>query len=278
LKAVFDDLGITPDITFDVDDGAPLFIHRETSDAQIYFLANPLEKTCSVIPEFRVKQNLKPQVWNPVTGEIRALPQYAAGSNKGISVPITMNPLESIFIVFVDNHGAGKGDDNFSPAEIVADITHGPWTISFDPSRGGPDTPVVCDSLFDWTTHPDYNISHYSGNAVYTTVFDLDSEPEGDILLDLGHVMVMGKVRVNGMETGGVWTPPYVVDITSAVRPGKNKIEVDVVSTWRNRLIGDATLDAENRVTSLNLNFFDGTEPLQPSGLIGPVRILKRTY
>ncbi|MDE7470558.1 MAG: glycoside hydrolase family 2, partial [Paramuribaculum sp.] len=278
LKAVFDDLGITPDITFDVDDGAPLFIHRETSDAQIYFLANPLEKTCSVIPEFRVKQNLKPQVWNPVTGEIRALPQYAAGSNKGISVPITMNPLESMFVVFVDNHGAGKGDDNFSPAEIVADITHGPWTISFDPSRGGPDTPVACDSLFDWTTHPDYNISHYSGNAVYTTVFDLDSEPEGDILLDLGHVMVMGKVRVNGMETGGVWTPPYVVDITSAVRPGKNKIEVDVVSTWRNRLIGDATLDAENRVTSLNLNFFDGTEPLQPSGLIGPVRILKRTY
>lgn len=277
LQKIFDDLGIKPDLDLEDGEEMPLFIHRQTSEAQIYFLANSSEKTISISPVFRVSSSLKPQLWNPVNGSIRALPQYVAGEENGISVPVTLAPLESVFIVFEENPGEVRGSLNYAPYEVVADLTGGKWTIKFDPSRGGPEEPVVSDSLFDWSTHPDFKLSHYSGKAVYSTAFDLDSVPDGGIILDLGCVMVMARIRVNGIDAGGVWTSPYTVDITPYVKNGENQLEVEVVSTWRNRLIGDAKLGSDSRLTSLNLNFFNGTETLQSSGLIGPIRLMTQS-
>ena len=84
----------------------------------------------------------------------------------------------------------------------------------------------------------------------------------------------MAKVKVNGEYAGGVWTNPYRLDITPLLKDGKNTLEIDVVSTWRNRLIGDAALPQEQRVTTTNFQLLGANEPLQSSGLIGPVRIL----
>ena len=50
--------------------------------------------------------------------------------------------------------------------------------------------------------------------------------------------------------------------------------EVEVVSTWRNRLIGDAALAPEARLTWTNFDIVNPGEPLQSSGLLGPVRII----
>jgi len=62
--------------------------------------------------------------------------------------------------------------------------------------------------------------------------------------------------------------------VTEALRPGENVLEIDVVNLWRNRLIGDAARPAAERVTTTTL-VVAPTEPLLPSGLLGPVRLVR---
>jgi hypothetical protein len=68
------------------------------------------------------------------------------------------------------------------------------------------------------------------------------------------------------------------VDITEAIKTGENELEIEVVNKWPNRLIGDAKLPADQRRTRTNITKYNspktGEHALQPSGLLGPVRLL----
>jgi hypothetical protein len=151
----------------------------------------------------------------------------------------------------------------------------GAWDVSFDPKWGGPKK-VSFDSLVDWTARPEPGIKFYSGTAVYRKKFDLRSAPaKGTRLrLDLGELHEIGSVRLNGRDLGIVWTKPTQVDITDAAKAGSNDLEITVVNLWPNRLIGDAGLPQESRLTQTNVHKFSSHSPLLPSGLIGPVRLL----
>ncbi len=68
-----------------------------------------------------------------------------------------------------------------------------------------------------------------------------------------------------------MWTPPYRVDITKALRPGKNELRIEVTNTWFNRLKGDLLLPEKERITQTNAPFWAKDKPLLPAGLFGPV-------
>jgi hypothetical protein len=88
----------------------------------------------------------------------------------------------------------------------------------------------------------------------------------------------MAKVRINGEYAGGAWTPPYRIDITRYAKKGDNIVEVEVVNTWVNRLVGDAALpEAQRRVKTFS-SAWTPDSPLQPAGLLGPVNILGIRY
>jgi hypothetical protein len=63
------------------------------------------------------------------------------------------------------------------------------------------------------------------------------------------------------------------VNITNALHQGKNELSIEVVNTWRNRLIGDHHLPEDKRFTHTNAPYRLNGRPLLEAGLIGPVSI-----
>ena len=96
------------------------------------------------------------------------------------------------------------------------------------------------------------------------------------MIVELGNLTAMAKVYVNGEYAGGVWTPPYKVDISPFAKTGVNDLRVVVVNNWMNRMIGDTNqLEAQRETWSL-VNPYNTNSALQPSGLFGPVKIKKQ--
>ncbi|MDO6429371.1 glycosyl hydrolase [Flavitalea sp. BT771] len=153
----------------------------------------------------------------------------------------------------------------------------GTWQISFDTAWGGP-AQIQTDTLQSWTAFKDSGIKFYSGTAIYRKRFTLsgDYDKEKKAVLDLGNVLEMASVSVNGHKMAVRWCAPFQFDITPYVHAGDNQLEVEVVNLWPNRLIGDGRLPQEQRRTQTNIKKFEqpGSEKyLRESGLLGPVTL-----
>jgi hypothetical protein len=257
-------------------EGNPVYAHRTTPDREIYFVANQSDKQLQTSPEFRVSGK-QPELWNPVTGEIRKLPAYKYGDGTTI-VPLQLEPRESAFIVFSGKGKPQSSDikDNFPEPKTLVEINT-PWSVAFesDKIRRGPSEPVTFDKLQSWSKHENESIRYYSGAAVYSNAFTLDAKPANNIYIDLGKVGVMAKVKINGRYAGGAWTYPYRVNITGAVKTGENTVEIEVVNTWANRFIGEAQLPEEERAVKPLYNNWNNPSKLQEAGLLEPVKIIE---
>ena len=270
LQDVLDTLNIHPDFRCEKDMPV-LFIHRTLPDAEIYFVSNQHNEKVFFNGEFRVSQEFSPELWNPVTGEIRYLPDFK--SKKGyISLPVELEGNESAFIVFRKTNKVTEKKDNFPQKAIVYKIDT-PWKITFEAGKRGPKTPVVWSQLKDWMDSENDSIKYFSGQAVYETTFTLEKLPQKSLYIDLGNVMVMAKVTLNGHYVGGVWINPYRLNVTDYLREGENKLEITVVNNWQNRLIGDQRLPEDQRLTWTTINPWKADSSLQSSGLLGPVEI-----
>jgi hypothetical protein len=91
----------------------------------------------------------------------------------------------------------------------------------------------------------------------------------------------MARVRLNGHDLGVIWCPPWNVQVPNGtLKEKENRLEIEVVNFWPNRLIGDGKLPLEQRRTRTNITKFyepkgdaNYTTPM-PSGLLGPVRLM----
>jgi hypothetical protein len=253
------------------------YIHRTADGAEIYFVANRSTNSVSANCTFRVAGKA-PEIWDAVSGEHKFAAAYEEKDGRTV-VPLDFNPCGSFFVIFREpsaKHPATAEGNNlkFSPLEEIT----GAWTVHFDPKWGGPET-AQFNSLISWTARPEPGIKFYSGTATYEKTFDLpDSKLKtrnSKLFLDLGGVHELAEVRLNGKNLGIVWSPPFRVDISGAIKSGENKLEIDVVNFWPNRIIGDASLPPAQRLTQTNIRNLKAGTPLMESGLIGPVRLLE---
>ncbi len=273
LQDALTQLGIHKDVYLN-SDVPVLWTHRTLSDMDIYFLTNQSEAAISFSPSFRVK-GMKPQLWNAVTGDIRALNEYTEKDGRTI-LPIKMEPLQSWFIVFTNSEKAdiSKGyQDNF-PETVTTDTLQNSWKVAFQNKKIGPDKTSEFPELIDWVTHENEKIKYYSGTAIYTSTFNYKKEAATkDVFIDLGSVGVMASVKINGKDIGTTWIAPFKLNAQNALNEGENTIEIEVVNVWRNRLTGDKSLPEAERTTWVNVDGITPKEALIPSGLLGPVTI-----
>ena len=251
------------------------FIHRTTDGAEIYFVANRKDRPATADCTFRVCGE-QPELWDPVTGRMQPAAAFQQSAGR-TTLPLEFAPYGSLFIVFrtpVAVDARGSAVRNF-PAYRDAQELVGPWRVQFDPKWGGPAQSVAFEKLGDWTARPEAGIKHYSGKAAYEKTFDLPEalrRPGQRLFLDLGTVHNVAQVRLGGKDLGVVWTAPWRVEITDAVKPTGNRLQIDVVNLWPNRLIGDAALPESQRIARTHV-VFRPDQPLLPSGLLGPVTV-----
>jgi hypothetical protein len=275
--------GVKPDFSF-VGEKPNTFIdwiHRSDKGTEIYFVANRMNRPEKVACTFRVS-GLRPELWNPVTGQVRELKAF--DEKDGLTtVPLQFEANESFFVVFGKRSQKSevRSQKNFQELTAAQEIT-GPWQVTFDPKWGGPGQ-VTFEKLDDWIKRPEEGIKLYSGTATYRKVFNFTgavSKSTSPLFLDLGAVKYIARVKLNKKDLGIVWTAPWHVEITGALKTGANELEIDVINLWPNRRIGDASLPEEKRYTHSNIGF----SPINPqnppersglytSGLLGPVVI-----
>ncbi len=271
MQQAFDMIKMVPDLKITKSDSI-LFIHRQLPEGSVYFVSNQKNKTVNISTAFRINGK-SPELWNAIDGSTRDLPAYHQ-NGATTSVPMQLAPFESAFIVFRKNT-SNAGDTTISnyPAVEKTILINQAWTVDFDHAMRGPAKPVIFNTLTDWTQNTNDSIKYYAGTAYYHNTFKVDKTAKGArYIIDLGVARAIAKVTVNGIEMGGAWTPPYQVDITKALKPGINKLDIKVVNTWLNRLIGDSAIPAAQRQTAV-VNWINAQTPLESSGLLGPVKI-----
>jgi hypothetical protein len=267
--------GVMPDFEWQCQGGAEPeinFIHRKAGEADIYFVSNRSTNAASLSCTFRMAEKA-PELWDAVSGDYRFATAYVQAKGR-TTLPLELGPCGSRFVVFREpaaQHPA-RSRRNDAGFETLKELG-GPWTVSFDPKWGGPDS-AEFDALDSWTTRSEPGIKFYSGRAVYQKDFELPVGPKDrSVWLNLGIVRELAEVKVNGQSCGVVWAPPFRVDISRALKPGANQLEVEVVNFWPNRIIGDQSLPEAQRFTRTNIRKLTASTPLMPSGLLGPVRL-----
>jgi len=254
------------------------YIHYTIDDADVYFVCNQTKQPWSVDCAFRISGK-QPELWDPVTGEITRAGAFKQADGRTV-IPMEFDPYGSSLVVFRKSIPAAKQGtqrSNYPAMNVVKEIK-GPWQVTFDPAWGGPAS-VEFKTLTDWTKHADEGIRYYSGKAVYTNSFELKPVSGKRYWLQMNNVLDTGiaAVKLNGKDVGITWTTPFRLEMTDVLKTGRNKIEVTVVNSWQNRLIGDRGKEQQERFTKTNIKIRDDWK-LRPSGLLGPVEIISNRW
>ncbi len=262
--------GCMPDVDFGPEAHPQLsFVHRSLEDSELYFLVNSGHAQKGLCLSFNVVGR-KPILLDAATGTSRELAYKAVAGRT--SIVLDMNVRDAVFILFADKTDVAE----FSLPERQASECvriQGPWNVDL-----GSGVAFDADELYDLSTSTDPAVRYFSGTASYKTSCSIDSlEPGSEYLLNLGKVHSLARVFVNGVDCGLAWKDPFVLDVTSALRPGENQIEVRVTNGWFNRLLGDSVSEAAGSTATWTSPYkLKPDEVLHHSGLIGPVVIFRQ--
>jgi hypothetical protein len=267
-------LHVSPDFDYSKPqaDTRLLFVHRQLADGDLYFVDNRNDRNENVDAIFRVNGKT-PELWHPDTGITQ--PASFTIAEGRTTVPLNLEPWGTVFVVF---RRPATEDSHRLPNVTQTNLAtiDGPWTVSFQPDRGAPPS-VTLNALASWSLNTDMGVKYFSGTGTYTRTIQAPEawfKSGASLWIDLGNVMNLAEVTVNGKNLGVVWHTPYRVDATNSLKAGANEIVVRVTNSWVNRLIGDEQPGAK-KYTFADVKPYKADSPLLPSGLLGPVTIVR---
>jgi hypothetical protein len=252
------------------------FAHRRTSDRDIYFLANFTTHPRKFQASFRAGSHT-PEFWDPMTGKTLVARHFQYAGDRTV-VDIDLEPYGSTFVVMGSRRLAPPAETASTPVNLQPPIPiHNTWTLNW---TGLNAQAVKLPQLQSWT---DFSVARYfSGRGTYETTVDVPAayfHSGNRLMLDLGDVENTAEVWINGRNAGVAWKIPYVLDVTSYLRPGNNQLRIDTTNLLINQVLNQPTKgysDVEAKYPGLKMpapheKAFVKT-PL-PSGLLGPVLI-----
>ncbi len=255
-----------------------LWLHRRADSDEIYYLANPQDQAVQLAVSVRAKGSVV-ELFDPLDGSTRNLPETSVGADGRTTVALHFEPNQALFLVLRGGTPSAPAGVNFPELKPLMTV-EGPWNVTFDaawvkplpPSvaPGSKDVTLVMAQLTDWNQRPEEGIKGYSGVAIYRKSFSLPAgvRPDQPMVLDVGAVMAMARVEINGQDLGVAWCPPWRVSIPPGLlKASANQLVITAANTWNNRLCVDAALPENQRLTHCRV----GGNGMQPAGLLGPV-------
>ena len=217
------------------------FTHRRDGAADIYFLTSQTDEPTAFTSSFRVEGKL-PELWDSERGTQVESPNWEFKDGR-TEIQLTLEANSSVFVIFrkpapTPSKKTVAQDAAALPKPIAIG---GPWEVGFEAGCVAPDK-IAMPTLASWSDSDQPGVKYFSGTARYKTTFEVPPEflAKGRaVQLDLGAVKEMARVIINGKDCGVTWHAPFHVDATAALKPGPNKLEIEVTNTWANRLIGD---------------------------------------
>ena len=179
-------------------------------------------------------------------------------------------------------------DTLVNPMDISTD-----WEVEFQKNRGAPKS-AKFPKLESWTKNNNLGIRYFSGIATYTKKIELKQsifKQNRRIVLSLGKVADVARVKINGKNVATLWHAPFECDITNFVVEGENILSIEIANRWVNRMIGDARLakssdigvpkwiiqkrsnDTDRISFALVKKLWSAADEPLESGLFGPVEI-----
>jgi len=266
------------------------FIHKRVDEVDIYFVCNLEPTRIATDVTFRVT-GTAPQRWDPITGGTAAVPIRHEDAT-GTTIAVEFEPWESAFFVFAPGKPPAEpaGVAVSKPPQPEPFTITGRWQLKLE-GYGFETFETNVSTLASWTDAP--RTRHFSGTGRYEIEFTLPGEllAEGArLVLDLGQVGCIAEVEVNAQSVGVAWRAPYRLDVTRAVRAGKNRLVVFVTNTMINYVSGlkeppEVPADLQPRLGKANPAIYPegacaqdemSETNLPPSGLMGPVQVVSR--
>jgi hypothetical protein len=270
-NASFKNMGLEKDVENTGLENSIAWTHRRSTNEDIYFIANQQDASQVANLSFRIT-GMEPELWDPVTGNITQASGWEI-KNGRTYIRLTLEANASVFVLFRAKTSMAKTAPAKTASKTQIELK-GKWSLAFDKSYGGPATAIKLDSLKSWTNFNDERVKYYSGTATYKrNVQWTTTNVAGKVFLVMSNVDNIATVSVNGKDCGTVWTAPYKVDISSAIKKGNNTIEIRVTNTWANRLIGDSMSPQKEKITWTTAPFRLKDKPLLKAGLSGTVFI-----
>jgi hypothetical protein len=211
------------------------------------------------------------QIWDLQTGERYALPLDNDGS-----YTFDLGPVESVLVVFEKSTHIDlpvwqplHTITGTLPATDISDH----WDVTLCHSLLNDTTNAHFDTLFDLKDNEAYQ--HFCGTIVYHKTINCDRDGVHTVstILDLGLVEGVSEVFVNGQSAGVQYFGRRIYDITDYLQEGKNNLEVSVTTTMGNYL--KTFSREENPTTWIYVNHPRRDQPLQPMGLLGPIKLYR---
>ena len=252
------------------------FIRRKLPGAIVYFLVNQSAKAVDEwVPVSAPGRSA--MLLDPMTGACGKARMSDAG------VHLQLQPGESrILRVLADGEVEASSTWPIATSSGESFEVKGPWEIRF--LEGGPalPPPARLETLGSWAHGEDAEARRFAGAARYSTRFTLPvAASASHWILDLGEVRESARVRVNGKPAGVVVAHPFRVDISGLQKSGENLLEIEVTNLAANRIrdldLGKVPWKKFHEINIVDHNYkkFDASEWLvQPSGLLGPVRLI----